>query len=271
MESQRLVADPCVSVQDLLNAIITWVTTAMCTDVYKLLSHPAGLQASWKSAPQIEWMCKVAPFFALLAKICPNTVLTSKKVITAFKLAREKKHITSSSEKAPADFDDWCDQCVRILFAQFRELKRNTVVMARCQKKCSKEQWHSITCVLDKIQLPDNSKASATCPPIPLSWSAATSLCNGTATSSTSNTNNMFGIFKKYLQRNAQTQNIQQLQHVLNSLLFHIQNLPNSHPAFSKLTRMFQVQSGRCATHLLHLTASLMAWMKKCLKCFKLV
>lgn len=201
MESSRLVANPCLSVQDLENCITTWVTTSMNTDVYVLLKPPAGLVMNWKSAPQIEWLSKVSPLFALLAQICPNTVLTSKKVIQAFKSLREGKKITSSSEKKGEDFDDWCDQVVRILFAQFREVKRNATIRSRCQKKSGTEQWQNILCVLDKITVPENaeattiptSRAAPAVPAIPSSWgSLAACTTNTVATDS-------FSIFKKII------------------------------------------------------------------------
>ena len=175
-----MVADPSVGVRDIANCITTWVTTSMNTDLFLLLKPPEGLVMSWKSSPQAEWLSKVSSLFVLLAQICPNTVLTSKKVMAAIKSLREGNTITSSCHKKGEDFDDWCDQAVRIVFAQFREVKRNPLALARVQKRCSSEQWNNISCVLEKIKVPENakvfedgvatSKTAPAVPAIPSSW-----------------------------------------------------------------------------------------------------
>ena len=117
------------------------------------------------------------------------------------RIITRREKITSSSEKKGEDFDDWCDQVVRILFAQFREVKINVTIRTRCQRKSGTEQWQNISCVLEKIIVPENaeaatmptSRAAPTVPAIPSSWgSLAVCTTNTVATDS-------FSIFKKII------------------------------------------------------------------------
>ena len=136
-KSSRLSANPCVSVADLASIFETWLKMSLSKDIYTLLSPPDGKLFAWKTTPNHKWLAKVAPLYTLLVKIVPNTVLTSKKLMMALEHLRTKKLITNSTAMADELFDDWCDQTIRILFAKYREVKRDQVLHERVRKKCT--------------------------------------------------------------------------------------------------------------------------------------
>ena len=48
-------------------------------------------------------------------------------------------------------FDDWCDQTVRILFAKFREIKKDKPSLDRVIKRCTQVEAQAIQEVLKRV------------------------------------------------------------------------------------------------------------------------
>jgi hypothetical protein len=172
----RLHADPCLSVADLSKIFESWLTLKLSKDLHQLLSPPNGKSFTWKTQPNHEWLAAVAPLFAMLAKAVPNTVLTSKKMLLVLQQLLTKKKIVNTTKMEESTFFDWCDQTIRILFAKFREVKREQSTNLRVQRRCSNEEWVAIQTVIDSIILsdeepkPDNIKHVTLSPP--KSWSS---------------------------------------------------------------------------------------------------
>ena len=150
-KANRLTADPCVSVADLSKVFQDWLTVGMNKDIFFMLSPPDGKAFTWKTTPNHEWLAKVAPLYNLLIQLVPNTVVTSKKLLMVFKHLLSKGVITNCTKMDDNLFMDWVDQTVRILFAKFREVKRDSMVYDRVKRKCNPDEWSAIHSILTKI------------------------------------------------------------------------------------------------------------------------
>jgi len=75
----RLVANPCVSVADLVKTFKSWLDMSLSKDLFALLAPPGNTAFTWKTGPNHLWLARVAPLFVQLTRVAPNTVLTSKK------------------------------------------------------------------------------------------------------------------------------------------------------------------------------------------------
>ena len=151
----RTVANPCLSVADLVGVFSKWLEQALSKDIFALLrpSHEKGF--SWKSAADHDWLSEVAPLFVPLTTICPNTVLTSRKMLLTFEALSRDHKIINTSKMSDQVFHEWCDQTVRILFCKYREIKSDSKALVRIQKRCTKKQEAAILQVLSKIKLND--------------------------------------------------------------------------------------------------------------------
>ena len=178
----RLTADPCLSVADLVKIFENWLTMSLSKDIYSLLAPSDGKPFSWKTTPNHKWLAQVAPLYILLVKVVPNTVITSKKMLMVIESLKAKQVITNSSKMPDALFCDWVDQTVRILFAKFREVKRDPVLLERINKKCSADEWRVIDQVLKQVLAGDDvstedTQSHVTLSP-PKSWGSWTSAVN---------------------------------------------------------------------------------------------
>ena len=152
----RLQANPCLSVADLAKVFENWLSIKLSKDLFDLLSPPDGKPFTWKTSPNHAWLFKVAPLFVLLVKAVPNTVMTSKKLIMVLEHLSKNKKVINTSKMQDQTFFDWCDQCIRILFANFREVKKSPSTNSRIQKRCSQDEWCAIVTVIDGIVLGDD-------------------------------------------------------------------------------------------------------------------
>ena len=80
----RTVANPCLSVADLVDVFNRWLVQCMSKDVFALLRPSTERGFTWKTAPDHQWLSDVSSLFICLVDIVPNTVVTSKKLILAF-------------------------------------------------------------------------------------------------------------------------------------------------------------------------------------------
>ena len=152
----RLQANPCLSVADLAKVFENFLSMKLSKDLHDLLSPPDGKPFTWKTSPSHSWLVKVSPLFALLVQAVPNTVLTSRKLLMVLEHLSSKKKVLNATKMQDPTFFDWCDQCIRILFANFREVKKSAATNSRIQKRCSQEEWGAISAVIDGIVLSDD-------------------------------------------------------------------------------------------------------------------
>jgi hypothetical protein len=80
----RTVANPCLSVADLVGVFSRWLLQSLSKDIFALLRPSTERGFTWKTAPDHQWLSDVASLFVSLVDIVPNTVVTSKKLILAF-------------------------------------------------------------------------------------------------------------------------------------------------------------------------------------------
>jgi hypothetical protein len=157
-KKQRTVANPCLTVADLVAVFSKWLQQSLSKDIFALLRPPNEKGFSWKTSPDHEWLAEVAPLFVALAEIVPNTVLTSRKMMLAFEALRKDSKIINTSKMSDEVFNEWCDQTVRILFSKYRELKQDSKSLARVWKRCTPKQQDAISQVLSKIKVNDEVK-----------------------------------------------------------------------------------------------------------------
>ena len=119
----RTVANPCLSVADLVAVFNRWLLQSMSKDVFALLRPSTERGFTWKTAPDHQWLSDVASLFVGLVEIVPNTVVTSKKLILTFEALHKDGKIINTSKMSDDVFHEWCDQTIRILFCQYREIK----------------------------------------------------------------------------------------------------------------------------------------------------
>ena len=193
----RLLADPCVSVQDLESALRTFTEVKQSKDLYCLLKHPQDVQVSWKSRPQLEWLVPNCGLISQLVKVAPNAVLHSAKLVSALKALRLEGSVVNKSGKDDASFDDWCDVALRVLLQQFRELKRDEGARLRMKTRCSHKQWVAIEMVLNQISFQGKEKGPRTA-----KSSECLVLVDKTTTPERLPEEKPFSIFKKNLSEN---------------------------------------------------------------------
>lgn len=173
----RLVANPCVTVTDLVKTFKSWLDVSLNKDLFALLAPPGNTAFTWKTCPNHQWLARVAPLFVPLAKVAPNTVLTSKKMLLVVSALRSCNAVINTTKMNEATFDDWSDQTVRILFSKFREIKKDKPALERVIKRCTQVEAQAIQEVLKHIRLspddptPEEHKSNITLSP-PKSWGA---------------------------------------------------------------------------------------------------
>ena len=119
---KRLVADPLMSIGDIMKAFQNFLDTENDLDLLEKVSCPGHVQWSWKTAPHPAWMFKVHGLVLHLVKVAPNLVLQSSKVKSSVQKLCSWKRI-NRSRYVDCDFSDHIDQRLRIVLAQFRLLK----------------------------------------------------------------------------------------------------------------------------------------------------
>ena len=152
----RLVADPSIGVQDLLECILNFGDHVGNQQVYKFIEPPAGI--SWKSATSPTWIFKNAFLFKQYLGKAPNGVLPAKKHRTALEKAVEKRPTLNSSRKNTEEFADKFDEWVRIGLAHLRLLKQSSQAMQRCCRKADQEEQTVLKEVLDLLVLGDSEE-----------------------------------------------------------------------------------------------------------------
>ena len=77
LQRQRLTADPCLGVGGIMSPMVTWLKEQGKYDLASLLEPKAAV--SWKTSPNLEWLCSLESLFEKLLKVVPARILPSKK------------------------------------------------------------------------------------------------------------------------------------------------------------------------------------------------
>ena len=112
MARVRLTPDPSVSVSDLMKAFETFFNHEGMWDLRKLLLEHGRCPKSWKTSPDASYLSgHMAALCTQLFRVCPNGVLSSKKIKQSLeKLQTEKKKRLNHSSTCDPDFWDSVDQ-----------------------------------------------------------------------------------------------------------------------------------------------------------------
>jgi len=83
--------------------------------------------------------------------------------------------VINTTKMTDQTFDDWCDQTVRILFAKYREIKKDKASLERVMKRCTQVEAKAIQEVLKRITIspsaaqPEEQTSNITLSP-PKTW-----------------------------------------------------------------------------------------------------
>lgn len=135
----RLVADPAIAVSDLMKCIRNFVLFKDCKDLQSLITPSGYRSISWNTAPDGDWLLRMASLAYDLLQIAPNTKIGGKKLTDAIKKLLETGDVTNGSGRDAGKFTDLCSLLIRICLAQFRVLKRDmtkrSIVFRRLEKE----------------------------------------------------------------------------------------------------------------------------------------
>lgn len=121
----RLVADPSISVSDLVQCFECWIDENGVTKVTKTLEAPSG--TGWKTAVETSWICKLANLWKKYLSIAPNRVLPAAKHRAALQNVAEKKQL-DHGKKTSKEFSEQADEWIRIALAQLRSCKQYDMI-----------------------------------------------------------------------------------------------------------------------------------------------
>lgn len=175
---QRQVADPNISIADLMKVFQIYVVQNNNYDFLELVSCPGHCQWSWKTSPNPSWMCQMHRLVSSLLNVAPNGVLPPSKVRTSLMKLCELMRI-NKSRSSNSDWADRCDQRIRIVMAQYRLVKNKPYEYQRLMKKATPEEKACIDKALGLLAM-DGSTAAG--PPMEDGSTAAGPGGDGVAT-----------------------------------------------------------------------------------------
>jgi hypothetical protein len=185
----RLSCDPSIGVNDLMKPLMAFMEKMESKDLLALLK-PDTSGTNWKTCPDIGWLTHISTLFVDLAKVAPNTILPSKKVIMAMDRLQTQGAMLNPTKKADTDYWDGCDVYIRIAFKQYRELKQSSLAKDRAFKKASQEQMDQLDAVLELLSFDVDAEAHASAGEeampvlsIPASWAADAMVPSSSASS----------------------------------------------------------------------------------------
>ena len=136
---RRQVADPNISIRDLMQAFQNHVVQCNNYDFLELVNCPGHCKWSWKTSPHPSWMCKIHRLVGSLLGVAPNGVLPSAKVRQPLMKLAELMKINQARSNT-SDFADKCDERIRIVMSQYRLVKNNPYEYQRLMKKATPEE-----------------------------------------------------------------------------------------------------------------------------------
>ena len=182
---KRLVADPLMSIGDIMKAFQNFLDTENDLDLLEKVSCPGHVQWSWKTAPHPAWMFKVHGLVLHLVKVAPNLVLQSSKVKSSVQKLCSWKRI-NRSRYVDCDFSDHIDQRLRIVLAQFRLSKQKSEEYHKAMRKATPEERVAVDEVLSHMVLehPPTTATNAECSIVPYRQHAPAPKSNASGSSS---------------------------------------------------------------------------------------
>jgi len=118
-------------------------------DLKSMIGKP--LQATWKTAPSLPWLLRMAPLIQGYAKVTSKLVLSSKKLRLALLKVNEKEKI-NYTKKDDDDYVDLMDDAIRLACKQFRDLKKDPMLRERFFNLAAAAERKAIEQVLDTLE-----------------------------------------------------------------------------------------------------------------------
>lgn len=154
----RLVADRSIPVSSITHKLSSFLRERGTRDLWSLLSPPpTGPQSyGWHTYPSAEWVCKASPLLYEMLEVCPNTKLTSSKVLLSLKSMVESRDLELHPTRVHNQqyMLDRLDFTLRILLNMLRTLKVDKMQRNKVQRLLSCQDWMRVQLVLDRVQLP---------------------------------------------------------------------------------------------------------------------
>ena len=146
---QRLVADPCIGVGDLLQCVEAFLDEAGDNGLQAHLQPPANM--NWKTAPNPAWLCRLSNLWRKYLALAPNAVIPSKKHRLALEKLQERRSGVNTGKKNQQDFAEACDEWIRIGLSHLRFLKQSDINRSRCFRKCDPDEVATLETVLGSL------------------------------------------------------------------------------------------------------------------------
>ena len=147
---RRQVADPNIGIKELMQVFQIYVVQCNNYDFMELVSGPRQYTWSWKTSPNPTWMFQIHRLVNSLLGVAANGVLPAAKVKQALMKLSESMKI-NQTKSSTADFADKVDQRIRIVMAQYRQVKTNPYEYQRLMKKATPEEKAAIDKVLNNM------------------------------------------------------------------------------------------------------------------------
>ena len=147
---RRQVADPNIGIKELMQVFQIYVAQCNKYDFMELVSCPRQYTWSWKTSPNATWMFQIHRLVNSLLGVAANGVLPAAKVKQALMKLSESMKI-NQTKSSTADFADKVDQRIRIVMAQYRQVKTNPYEYQRLMKKATPEEKAAIDKVLNNM------------------------------------------------------------------------------------------------------------------------
>lgn len=109
-------------VNDTMAPFLSWLKESGKYDMASMVTPKASV--SWKTAPDIDWLCELHPLFMKLLKVAKASILPSKNLKSALEKIQREVGRVNFSKTGDDVFFDQMDTYVRIAAGQLRALKK---------------------------------------------------------------------------------------------------------------------------------------------------
>ena len=157
----RLVADPAITVDSIMNAFRSFMQHHQTNDLWSLVCPPPGgpLSFHWGTPVSSCWCVKVSGLTYDLLTVAPNTKLQSVKVMKALKALLSQGNLVvgfkgRGEPKSESDAFDRIDIAVRLQLCHVRQIKTNEALKAKIFRDLSRQEQLKMELVLEKVVLP---------------------------------------------------------------------------------------------------------------------
>ena len=150
----RLVADPSVTVRQLMDVLRSFVNFRETKDFHSLIAPSKYLKLNWNCSPEPDFLLKLSGLAFDLANLAPNSKLSGSKLRSALKGLIESGEITNQTNRSDEKFVDNADLLIRIGMSMFRNLKKDLTVRDPFLRRLANKDATRIKLVLDRLLLP---------------------------------------------------------------------------------------------------------------------